>query len=475
MSDPALGTVTWWLALGLLLVNDHLLKGAGLLPAWLTGKLSDLAFLTVAPPLTATALATVMSPAAARRAAWGAVGGGFALINLSPDAAAAVTATGRELLGLRWALTVDPTDLIALAVLPSVLRLGRSTLPAPSGRRPTARTAAPGEARMGWSTRLGIAGSTVACLASPAEPGDRDPGWFTELALWNESPEPVDLQIRWLDHRASCDAHLAEHLPGAFHLDAFSPARTFAVDGDGTLPVDRPAGVPGPGGMPEPAACTALVISGPGLAPQLVFARFQDGADFVSRRTDGEFLPVDTLRLRGGMGLRELTVLRGEHRVEVLPLDATGVRCEPGDALPLEAPGCWRVDLAETAPLDGRQPSPDETIDLCLPDGLAFPFAEGDRLELRTDGTFGVALSVRTLELRSLPRFDPDGALPGSPSSPPPMAASPPRRPWTRWASSPSTPSTYPPPTAVHPCASTRSSPSRRASTGATGRPPSWD
>jgi hypothetical protein len=33
----------WWGALALLLVNDNLLKGSGLAPAWLTGKLSDFA------------------------------------------------------------------------------------------------------------------------------------------------------------------------------------------------------------------------------------------------------------------------------------------------------------------------------------------------------------------------------------------------------------------------------------------------
>lgn len=37
------------LALAVLLLNDHLLKGAGLLPGWLTGKLSDVAGLYVAP------------------------------------------------------------------------------------------------------------------------------------------------------------------------------------------------------------------------------------------------------------------------------------------------------------------------------------------------------------------------------------------------------------------------------------------
>jgi hypothetical protein len=41
----------WWVALSVLLVNDNLLKGRGLVPAWLTGKLSDFAFLIVAPVL----------------------------------------------------------------------------------------------------------------------------------------------------------------------------------------------------------------------------------------------------------------------------------------------------------------------------------------------------------------------------------------------------------------------------------------
>ncbi|MCZ7683483.1 MAG: hypothetical protein M5U28_33725 [Sandaracinaceae bacterium] len=41
----------WWASLALLVANDHWLKGADLLPGWLTGKLSDLAGLIVAPVL----------------------------------------------------------------------------------------------------------------------------------------------------------------------------------------------------------------------------------------------------------------------------------------------------------------------------------------------------------------------------------------------------------------------------------------
>ena len=46
-----LGHPAWWGALALLLINDNLFKGRGVVPGWLTGKLSDFAFLIVAPVL----------------------------------------------------------------------------------------------------------------------------------------------------------------------------------------------------------------------------------------------------------------------------------------------------------------------------------------------------------------------------------------------------------------------------------------
>ena len=46
----------WLVSLGLLVLNDHVLKGASLLPAPLTGKLSDFAGLVVAPVLLAAVL-----------------------------------------------------------------------------------------------------------------------------------------------------------------------------------------------------------------------------------------------------------------------------------------------------------------------------------------------------------------------------------------------------------------------------------
>jgi hypothetical protein len=109
----ALLTPTWLLALVVLALNDHLLKGAGLLPGAVTGKLSDLAGMLVAPVLLA-----VLLRVRSRRGlllCHAAVGAVFAAINLSPAAADAWSA----LMGLVWPwhVTVDPTDLLALPAL----------------------------------------------------------------------------------------------------------------------------------------------------------------------------------------------------------------------------------------------------------------------------------------------------------------------------------------------------------------------
>lgn len=64
VGDGAVGAALAWLvhpvtvfATALLIVNDHLLKAA--YPGWVTGKLSDVAGLVMAPPVVAVALAWV--------------------------------------------------------------------------------------------------------------------------------------------------------------------------------------------------------------------------------------------------------------------------------------------------------------------------------------------------------------------------------------------------------------------------------
>src|SRR5688572_5962006 len=102
----ALKSPIWWLALAVLLLNDHVLKGAGLLPGLVTGKLSDLVGLLVAPPLSCA-----LAGARTRRAGiacFAAVALVFAAIKLSTDAADLLCAAAGAF-GLRWKIVADPT------------------------------------------------------------------------------------------------------------------------------------------------------------------------------------------------------------------------------------------------------------------------------------------------------------------------------------------------------------------------------
>jgi hypothetical protein len=105
----------------LLGVNDHFLKGSGVLPGWLTGKLSDFAGLAFFP-LLLTAGADTMVWLVTKRVdftlrrwklwlAIAATGIAFAALKLVPGAARALD----SVLG-GWTVA-DPTDLVALTAL----------------------------------------------------------------------------------------------------------------------------------------------------------------------------------------------------------------------------------------------------------------------------------------------------------------------------------------------------------------------
>ncbi|HEX5753079.1 MAG TPA: hypothetical protein VFZ09_43160 [Archangium sp.] len=127
-------------AMVLVALNDHVLKGAGLLPGWLTGKLSDFAGLYFAPLLVAElwmlARPSPMARVAVRRVAWAALGFGllFTTIKTFPPADRLYEAVLTALLRRPAGNTVDPTDLLAL-VMPGVAvwdvrRLMRRSRPA---------------------------------------------------------------------------------------------------------------------------------------------------------------------------------------------------------------------------------------------------------------------------------------------------------------------------------------------------------
>src|SRR6187551_3680422 len=150
--------VTVYAVSGVTLVcNDWWLKGAGILPGWLTGKLSDLAGLVVA--IITAALVLGHRRARASLVACISIAGVFALVKLSPSAAQLFVA-GLSSAGLKWRLVPDPTDLVALGVVPLAWTTARTL---------AQRMQGVGLGRMGLG-RLALRASAipaaVACLAS---------------------------------------------------------------------------------------------------------------------------------------------------------------------------------------------------------------------------------------------------------------------------------------------------------------------
>jgi hypothetical protein len=141
-ADGAAGSALAWLAhpasliaLAVLIVNDHVLKYAA--PGVLTGKLSDVAGLVLAPPLLATMVSLLGRRLPDRTVAGGsiaAVGAGFT--------AAKATSAGATAAGAAWSvlvphssILVDPTDLVALPALGLAWLVWRRARVRPAGSR----------------------------------------------------------------------------------------------------------------------------------------------------------------------------------------------------------------------------------------------------------------------------------------------------------------------------------------------------
>ena len=160
-----------------LAVNDHLLKGAGLLPATVTGKLSDVAGLLVAgiaAVCLARGLATAVTGRLPRRdgrvavAALVAVAAGFGALKLWP-------AFNQALTGVWGVNVLDPTDLWALPMLAVGFLWLRD------------REAAAGDVVMPrrFVTAVALLGVLLVCAATPAPPPvppPPRPGWVVDQA-----------------------------------------------------------------------------------------------------------------------------------------------------------------------------------------------------------------------------------------------------------------------------------------------------
>ena len=399
----ALLTPTWLLALVVLALNDHLLKGAGLLPGAVTGKLSDFAGLLVAPVLLA-----VLLRVRSRRGlllCHAAVAAVFAGINLSPAVADAWT----SLMGLVWPwhITVDPTDLVALPAL----ALGwRALVPAMTRPLPALPPLVP---RLAQASAVAL--GSFFCVATsqnhpPTAEGEGDWGdeWTgsttdtdyedieVDVYLHNASDHDIRIRTRPLLADVQLDCVAVDEDPGQLLSESL-----FGEGQTATLPPSTNVGVHD---LTETRECFAVRVEGDTVrAPFVLFWRASDipttiidgDIDDASQHTAGAVLLADDADQR--------LVVQDALRPIVFAVD----EIPPADAV---RPGPDEARLAWSDPPFGEHRlvdvsvGPDgciaATVDgsdarwyLCVPQG-AFPFAVDQWV--RIDDNFG-AIDIRRI------------------------------------------------------------------------------
>ncbi len=276
----ALLTPTWIAALALLVANDHWLKGSGLVPGVLTGKLSDFAGMIVAPVLLASLLGVRSRRALALCHV--AVGVVFAGIQLSPAFAAQWSAL-MGLVGHPWAITCDPTDLIAL---PFLLVSWALLVPAMDPSRPALvplqRTAVAALSVFGlWST---VATSDDSGIDPTGE-------WFFDVFgnvyVNNANDFEVSLFIRELRDDVDIDCNEVSLDPGRLLSDA-----AFGEAEHWLLPARTNVGIE----FDSSANCGAALVAGEGIPPQIVFV---NRTTYSPRWFPGQTFDPDDLELAG--------------------------------------------------------------------------------------------------------------------------------------------------------------------------------
>lgn len=268
--ERALLTPTWLGSLALLVANDHWLKGSGLLPGVLTGKLSDFAGLIMAPVLLAALLRVrTRRGLLACHVATGVV---FASIQISTGFADLWSAA-MGLIGHPWVITSDLTDLIAL---PCLWLSWRLLIPAMDPERPALvglqRSAVAGLSVFGlWAT---VATSDDQAPSDECdwcdETDDETSGWDTDggwedvegqVYIHNPNEFSINLNIRTLRPDVQLDCGAIASDPGRLLPDeAFGPAEHWE------LPPTTNVGVR----MPQ--WCGAAKIAGEGIPEQIIFS-----------------------------------------------------------------------------------------------------------------------------------------------------------------------------------------------------------
>lgn len=384
-------------ALGLLLVNDHLLKGAGLIPGWLTGKLSDLAGLIVAPVLLGVLIGARSH--LARATAIGTVAIGFSILELSPAAAARYDAMLGSL-GVPSRSWADPTDLIALVVLPIAWWVLQSDRPT-SDRR--------GVMQMSQKVLLGVA--LFACIATTRP---RPTGWVTDAWIHNVTSETIDVRIQWVRGARDCTLLGSEELALDAAVDPalFTAGATFRLDPGVMVPIDPiDAEVALGDGRPlgSGEACQIARISIDGVPETIAFWASDAAMQLAAHEELHQDEPIDEREIVIAGEAGALRLVPGANYRTSLARDLAPVvdaQCTLARGTPIA-----HSDLGEpseiVATVESRTLLPDGCTDLgieeigglgvdhffvCVPPDF-IPFAPGDPIHILNDG-------LRRLEIR---------------------------------------------------------------------------
>jgi hypothetical protein len=379
----------WWAALLLLALNDHVLKGSGVLAASWTGKLSDFAGMIVAPPLVALLLGA-LTPAPAQRG--GAhrrrtpllasllVGAGLCAIDLSHDASQLLQGV-LAALGLPSRLWPDPSDLWALVVLPIGYALSR----VPSGRNALRERrqllASP------WLPRAAVALGACACLATAGidekEGGDDKRTDVPELE--NATDAPIAVVLSATDGIGGCALYRNDRI-GVLTRSAFGEARVVTIEAGKRVPLTT-AGK-------DVLDCGAAALRLPDGSDEFVFWRDLKAIEsFVP--------PADDRRQK-----RRVVISGTKDRFDIeigeelarfdIDKEPPEPSCDPIAAEPTlewsplaDAQGFFRLSEIRTTDdgcfeLDWLSPNADTEVDtqrLCVPD-WAFPFEQDEVLAI---------------------------------------------------------------------------------------------
>jgi hypothetical protein len=393
----------WLAALTLLALNDHFLKGSGLFPGWLTGKLSDAAGLLVAPALLAALLQ--LSSRRALALAHLATGLVFSAIKLSPAAAQLVERL-IELGPFHATIVVDPTDLLALPALAlSFTVLGR-TMALPVPERPLTQRAL----LIAGALSCAATSQRNPCLDDPnaCQPEPQTPRQTAALVLGNTTSAERLVRVRALKSSvvADCDRMLIDPTE-TLSRELFDNAITWLIEPKRGLPL---LGRPG---------CSAYLVDADGMEMTLLAWR---ESEFPNQELSTSTDEPDVGRMIG-IQLSSTTgkLMLGTHSAVYAapPLEPAAASAEC--ALPELSVGVdWSIPLVPGGVIQAIASSPDGchamTLEndgeqmvfyLCVP-GDAMPFAEGDLItidpitptaafpEAGGHGTLGVGIAIRS-------------------------------------------------------------------------------